>query len=62
MIGTVEHYADRLRRYDDNRDRRSAFIGTVEAIAGDPYATPEVIVARLRAAVAALRQIESEGR
>jgi len=62
QLDTVDYYADRLRRYDDLADRRSAFSAMVESLADDRWFTPETVVARVRLAVAALRQVEAEAR
>lgn len=58
-LDDVEHYAERFRRYDDRRDRNSGFLGIVEALADDTTNAPAVTVARLRAVVQALRQVEA---
>lgn len=53
----VERYAERLRRYPDRTDRRSAFVGMVEWLSGDD-GNAERVVFQLKALVEALHQVE----
>lgn len=61
-LDTIDYYLKQLRSHTDLGDQYAVFSGIVDGIVSDQYAAPAIMIARMRTAIAALRQVETERR